>query len=329
MTILGQDAQISAFLGAAQSGRMHHGWLLTGPEGVGKASFARAAALRLLAEAAGPHPGGVGLDVRSDHRIAALIDAGSHADFLWLAREVRDEKTGALARNISVDQVRKLGTRFALSPSHSDRRVVVIDAVDDLERGAANALLKNLEEPPAGTIFLLVSHAPGRLLPTIRSRCRVLRFGLLDGDAMTSVLRGHMPDAHHEELAALVKAGAGSPGKALGFAGLDIGGIERVLRDLAANGDPTNATRSALAQKLATKAAQPRFEAFLDCVPSFIAGAARTRQGAALADGIKLWERAQSLVAVASTQNLDPQSAVFELAGYVAALAPGASSAKA
>src|SRR3546814_10955228 len=96
----------------------------------------------------------------------------------------------------------------------SPRRVVLIDAVDDLERGGANALLKSLEEPPAGTIFLLVSHAPGRLLPTIRSRCRLLRFEPLPPEAMTSLLRDVLPPARDEEMAALSAAGRGTRGAA-------------------------------------------------------------------------------------------------------------------
>src|SRR6202012_4948803 len=106
--------------------------------------------------------------------------------------------------SISIDQVRTLQAMFATTPSLSRRRVIVIDAIDDLERPAANALLKNLEEPPAGTIFLLASHAPGRLLPTIRSRCRLLRFETLGDDAMAAIIREEIPEASVEEVAALV-----------------------------------------------------------------------------------------------------------------------------
>lgn len=171
--ILGHDEQTAAFLDAARSGRMHHAWLLAGPQGIGKAGFAQAAARWLLASAAGPAVPHNRLDVSGDHPIASLLDAGSHPDFKVLQRL---PKAGSeeLARSITVDQVRGLQPLFATTPSLSPRRVVLIDAIDDLERGAANALLKNLEEPPAGTVFLLVSHAPGRLLPTIRSRCRTL-----------------------------------------------------------------------------------------------------------------------------------------------------------
>src|SRR5262249_32770133 len=133
-----------------------------------------------------------GIEADEDHPMVKLVEAGSHPDMRLLER-LESEKTGNLARNINVDQVRGLGELFELSPAMSDWRVAVIDTVDELETSGANALLKMLEEPPPNSLFFLVSHAPGRLLPTIRSRCRRLDFGRLDDDAMTSVLAEHAP----------------------------------------------------------------------------------------------------------------------------------------
>jgi DNA polymerase-3 subunit delta' len=228
-----------------------------------------------------------------------------------------------LARSISVDQVRGLARLFSTTPSLSPWRVVVIDAIDDLERNAANALLKSLEEPPSNCLLLLVSHAPERLLPTIRSRCRVLRLSRLSADAMNAALRAALPDAEEREITDLAASGQGSPGRAITFRGLDIAGLDRAIEALAREGDPTNARRSALAQGLSSKAAQPRYEAFLARVPSFIAAAARTRSGPALADALRLYERARDLAGGAVRVSLEPQSVVFELAGLLAGLAPG------
>ena len=179
---LGNDDAHAAFAAAMHSGALHHAWLFAGPEGVGKGTFARIAALRLLAEGAAKTPLPPGFDVPADNYTRSLIAAGSHPDYRELARAPKDaDKPGQdLARSIPIAQVRSLQPLFAVTPSMSSRRVIVIDAIDDLERAGANALLKNLEEPPQGTIFLLISHAPGRLLPTIRSRCRLLRFESLD-----------------------------------------------------------------------------------------------------------------------------------------------------
>ncbi|WP_157217220.1 DNA polymerase III subunit delta' [Flavisphingomonas formosensis] len=321
MSIIGQHIATEAFCDALQSGRIHHAWLLAGPRGIGKARFAEAAARRLLAEAAGPPVALPGLDTPEDHPTARLIAAGSHPDFRRLERAFR-EKTNDHARNITVDQVRSLQTLFATTPSFSDRRAVIIDAADDMERGAANALLKNLEEPPAGTVFFLVSHAPGRLLPTIRSRCRVLRFGLLDDAGLEKVLRAEIPDASGPEIAALVRAGEGSPGRAMRFAGLDIASLDQAIADLIREGDPGNGRSSALARALATKAAQPRYEAFLERVPGHIADVAKRTSGTALAHAIRTWEEARALAGGAVPLSLDPQATVFTLAGLLASLAP-------
>lgn len=314
---IGQEAQVQAFLAANAGTRMHHGWILAGPKGLGKASFARAAATRLLAEAAGPPPGGEGLFVPEKHQVRSLVEAGTHPDFMSLTRLER-ETTGELARNISVDQIRSLQRLFSNSPSLSSRRVIIIDAADDLERGAANALLKNLEEPPAGTLFLLVSHAPGRLLPTIRSRCRMLRFSPLDDRQMGAVLRAQLPDADAQEIAALVKAGEGSPGRALSFAGLDLAGIEETLAEIAREGDPDNARRLALSRALSLKAARPRYEAFLERAPAFIAARTRMAGGHGLPVKIKAWEDARQLAGSAIPLSLDPATVVFEMCGLVA-----------
>jgi len=319
--LYGHDEAIAAFREGLDGGRLHHAWLISGPEGIGKALFAQKAALRVLAEGQGP-VGLAGLDVPDDHPAAHLAAAGSHPDLMRLERLPRENGAGELARGISVDQVRSLQRLFGTTASMSPWRVVIIDSIDDLERAAANALLKNLEEPPPLSLFLLVSHAAERLLPTIRSRCRQLRLALLDDDAMTSALRFAVPDADEAEIAELRAAGQGAPGKAIAFRGLDIAGLDRAMEELARQGDPSNARRSALAQGLAPKAAQPRYEAFLARAPSLIAAKAKERKGAALAEALRLWERAQSLASSAIHLSLEPQSVVFELAGMLASLAP-------
>ena len=324
--LFGHDAGVAAFRAGMASGRLHHAWLISGPEGVGKALFAEKAALRVLAEGAGPVVERSGLDVPDEHPIAKLFTAGSHPDLMRLERLPRDSG-GDLARNINVDQVRGLQRLFVTTASFSPWRVVIIDAIDDMERSAANALLKNLEEPPANSLFLLVSHAPERLLPTIRSRCRQLRLSYLDDEAMTSALEAALPDADNDEIVALRQAGQGSPGRAIAFRGLQIDALDKAMRTIAEQGDPTNARRSELAQSLSLKAAQPRYEAFLARAPSLIAEKAKERRGAPLADALRLWESATGLAGSASRLSLDQQSVVFELAGMLAALAPKESSA--
>jgi DNA polymerase-3 subunit delta' len=318
VSLIGHRDEVATFREAVLSDRLHHAWLLTGPEGVGKATFARAAALWMLALAAGPEPRGEGLDVDPAHRVAHLFSAGSHPDFKLLARLPKD-RSEELARSISIDQVRTLQPLFATSPSFSSRRVVVIDAVDDLERSGANALLKNLEEPPSGTIFLLVSHAPGRLLPTIRSRCRMLRFSGLDDTASAQVLRSALPESDAGEITALTAIAAGAPGQAIRFAGLDIAGLDRAIDRIAREGDATGLQRLALAKQLSGKAAQARYEAFLERAPGRIADEAR--KGGDIETKVALWTQARGIADGAVRLSMDQQTTVFEMAGLLAKLA--------
>lgn len=341
--VFGHDKAILSFREGLDSGRLHHAWLISGPAGVGKGTFARAAARRALAQAAGPSPELPGLEVEQDHPTSRLLSSGSHPDFRLLEREVwagkppndyimpKADRSGSeeLARGIRIKQVRMLSPFLSVRPTMSARRAILIDSADDLEPQAANALLKMLEEPAAGTIFLLVSHAPERLLPTIRSRCRQLRLSYLGSDAMTSALQAALPDADGREISALRAAGQGSPGCAIAFRGLQVDVLDQAMRTIAEKGDPTNARRSELAQSLSLKAAQPRYEAFLARAPSLIAEKAKQRRGAALAEALRLWENATGLAASATRHSLDQQSVVFELAGMLAALAPAQSSAAA
>lgn len=328
MHLIGHAAATAEWTAAIAGGHLHHAWLLAGPEGVGKATFARAAALRLLAEAEGGSTLRPGLSVPDDHRAARLFAAGTHPDYRELRRLPKDaDKPDELARSIPIAQVRELIGRLANKPALSARRAIVIDAVDDLERpGASNALLKSLEEPPAGTVFLLVSHAPGKLLPTIRSRCRLLRFARLSDMDVGAVLDQTLPEAEPAERAALIRASEGAPGRGMHYAGLDVAALDRALAAIAETGDRDNGERLTLGRALGGKAAQARYELFLDRAPAVIALAARHRTGEALRTALDAHAAARDLAGAAMGLSLDPAATVFEMAGLVARLAsrPGA-----
>jgi DNA polymerase III subunit delta' len=315
--IIGQDRAIEQFATAWASRKLHHAWLLAGPKGVGKASFAHAAARRVLAEAAGPPFDLPGIETEDDHPIVKLVEAGSHPDMRWLERLV-NEKTGNLARNISVDQVRDLGEFMSMTAALSAWRVAVIDAVDDLEASGANALLKILEEPPANTLFFLVSQAPGRLLPTIRSRCRRLDFQKLDDAAMTSILEAYAPDVSAAERQRIVSMSFGSAGRALAFAELELAKLEDAALAILRQGDPTNARRSDLASELGKKGAAERYAAFLELAPSLIAREARTLEGAPRERALDAYAKARELAVIAPRVSLDPAATVFQLGGILA-----------
>lgn len=318
--ISGQDKAVEQFRAAWDSRALHHAWLLAGPRGVGKAHFAGDAAVRLLSEAAGPPVDLPAIETPEEHPIAKLIAAGSHPDLRWLER-LENEKTGNLARNITVAQVRELGEFLALTPALSSWRVVVIDSVDDLEKSAANALLKMLEEPPPNTVFLLVNHAPGRLLPTIRSRCRRLEFHALSDDAMASVLEVQLPEINGAERQRLIPLAGGSVGRALAFASLELASLETDALAILREGDPDNNRRSNLAGQLARKTAADRYSAFLEMLPSLIAREARGLGPPQRERAIDAYEKVRELTAIAPRLSLDPAATVFQLGGILALVA--------
>ena len=199
---VGHDEQEQALLDALRGGRMHHAWLITGAKGLGKATLAyRFARIALGAKRTGPRP----LDVDPEDQVARRVAALSHPDLFVLRRGLNDR--GKPRREIAVDDARDMGGFFALAPSEGGIRVAIIDAVDDLNRNAANAILKTLEEPPARSVLLLVCHAPGAILPTIRSRCRRLALRALSDDQVQRAL-----GAEDDAVVALAK---GRPGRAI------------------------------------------------------------------------------------------------------------------
>lgn len=215
--VIGQDGAVSQFTDAATGGRLHHAWMLAGPRGVGKATLAWAIARWLLSGAAGPFEAA---DDGVARRVAALSEPRLH-----LVRRPWDDKAGRLSALITVDEIRRLLSFFRLSAAEGGRRVAIIDAADDLNPNAANALLKLLEEPPADAVILIVAHQPARLLPTIRSRCRSLRLSPLAPARMTDILTGLGVD---DDAAALAALSDGSVGEALRLAGQ--GGLDRYGR---------------------------------------------------------------------------------------------------
>jgi len=318
--IIGQDRAVEQFASAWASRKLHHAWLLAGPKGVGKASFAHAAARRVLADAAGPPSTLPALETADDHPMVRLVEAGSHPDMRWLKR-LPKEKGEGLARDITIHQVRDLGEFMGMTAALSPWRVAVIDSMDELNKEASNALLKMLEEPPANTLFFLVSHAPGRLLPTIRSRCRRFDFHKLEHDAMASILATHAPELSEAERDQVIAMSFGSAGRALAFADLGLAKLEEAALTILRQGDPTNARRSELASELGKKGSAERYAAFLDLAPSLIAREARTLQGTSRERALDAYAKARELATVAPRLSLDPAATVFQIGGILHSVA--------
>ncbi len=265
-TLVGHQAAEQAVLDAWNSGKMHHAWLLTGPKGVGKATLAYGMARFLFANPSpelGPREN---LQVENDHPAARLVTALSHPD-LFLLRRPWDEKTKRHKANIPVDEVRKVGGFFSTHASQGGWRIVIVDSADEMNAAAANALLKVLEEPPQKAILILISHSPGRLLPTIRSRCRKLTLGPLGTDDIAAVLASNGHELSAQDAASVAALAEGSAGEALALAA---GGglalyreIETILGALPA---PNVKALHALADKVAKRGSDDIWRAAQDMI---------------------------------------------------------------
>lgn len=219
---------------AAHAGRMHHAWLIAGPTGIGKATLAYRFARWLLAGGSGARASDT-LALPPTHPTFRRVAAAAHADLLTVER-MWDDKRKRLRTQIAVDDVRKVASFMALTPAEGGWRVAIVDGAEDMNQNSANALLKILEEPPRRAILLLITDAPGRLLPTIRSRCRRLTLDPLSDTDMAQALATYLPDAPEDERLRLATLAEGSPGRALLLAeeeGLKIAAlVDTVLADL-------------------------------------------------------------------------------------------------
>jgi len=287
---------------------MHHAWILSGRRGVGKASFAQAAARELVGGSPMEH----------------------HPDIIVLTHPPKDEKEAAkrdegkpyeTKRNIPIDEVRAMQRRLTTRPTLGDRRVVIVDPADDLETSASNALLKSLEEPPRGTFFLLVSHRIGRLLPTIRSRCRVLRFPAVPDEAIDAVLRREAPNADAATRAAAIAASAGSPGAALEFVDLGLGELHALMQELVRRGDPDFALRGNLAEAIGARPDRQRQMAAIELARAAVTEAMRGVELPAIPALAQAHSQLSRLAGEFPTYNYDAGLLVMEIGSLLAALA--------
>ena len=213
---------------AMRTGRLHHAWLITGPSGIGKATLAYRFARRLLAGL----PEGTSLALDPASPVFRRVAAGSHADLLTVEREW-DPKRKRMRGEIVIEDVRRVADFLRRTPAEGGWRVVVVDGAETLNRNAENALLKVLEEPPARAILLLSCDAPGRLLPTIRSRCRRLPLSPLSEAEVAHLLEDYLPEADAAQRQRLAALSEGSPGRALQLAEGGVGTADLVRQVLA------------------------------------------------------------------------------------------------
>ena len=272
--LIGHDAAEAEVLGALHSGRFHSGWLVTGPRGVGKATLAYRMAAHLIAEPGGGMFGPPdSLALPEDDHDLGQVRAGSHPR-LRVLRRGPNERGDRISQEIRAADVRTLKSFFHLSAPDGGRRVVIVDSADEMNPTAANAILKELEEPPPRTTLILVSHQPWRLLPTIRSRCRTLRLAPLAPEDLTAALA--LQDLTVEQPEALAVLAGGSVGAAIAM--LSGGGLQLYEEIVRLLGDLPRLDRPralALAQAATGRAGETRFRLTLDLLDLFLARAAQ------------------------------------------------------
>ncbi|MGH1420466.1 MAG: DNA polymerase III subunit delta' [Hyphomonas sp.] len=205
--LIGHDALEAEFLSAVNSGKLHHGWMIEGPSGIGKLLMAKRFAMYLLgARGSGDNP----LDASVDDDVISKVISGGHPDIRIIERQLNDK--GKLKQDINVSQIRELTHFFELKPGLGGWRVGIIDSLDEMNRNAENALLKTLEEPSHNCALFLINHGTETVLPTIRSRCRVMRAKPLSDDDTVAVLNRHGAPAQAADVA------DGRPGRGIALA---------------------------------------------------------------------------------------------------------------
>ena len=312
--LLGQDLALARAARALRAGRPPSAWLITGPPGVGKATLAYRIARYLLAYGAtaeGPED----LSVAEDNPATRQIAAQAHPGLLVLKRAI-NPKTGKLMTVVSVDEIRRLANFFGMTSGAGGWRVAIVDTADDINDNAANALLKMLEEPPVNAMLLLLSNTPGRLLPTIRSRCQRLDLRPLDDATMEFGLKPHLPDETAAERAALARLSGGSIGAALTLATGDGGVLAKEADKLIDHArDPDLLALLTLGEKLYRT--QDGLELFGEFLTSSLADRIRARAHTG-APGLERWvavlNRLEHSFARAAGLHLEPRQTVLSAA---------------
>lgn len=342
--LIGHDGTQRMLAERVATNRLHHGWLMTGPEGIGKATLAYAFARHLLAKPAERDAAAQALAVTETSVAHRQVTALSHPDLLLLRRPW-DPKTKRHAASIPIDEVRRLRMFLGHTAEGAAFRVVLVDSADDLAPAAANALLKSLEEPPPRTVFMLLSSEPGRLLPTIRSRCRLLALAPLVpddlkaavGQAITASDNGQPPAP--SEWPGLIELSQGSVRRALSVS--STGGLKIYERVLAAVSGLPNIDWSAihtLSDELAGAAAEQKFEQFfgflLDLIGRLVRaeisgkgapGDLKLARGVMGGDRVAAFAAAWSEIAAAKAEamalNLDRKNLIMETIARLAVAA--------
>lgn len=315
--LVGHVAAAEALHEAYRSGRMHHAFLITGPKGIGKATLAFRFARFALSypEPTDAPPAASGLLPSSD-RIAAQVATGAHPNLLHLRRPY-DDKAKKIKTQLTVDEIRRTVSFFGNAAGAAGYRIAIVDAADDMNASAANALLKMLEEPPKRSLFLVLSHAPGRLLPTIRSRCRRLNLEPLSAGELDETLKRlglAVDEGDKPALAALAEGSVRRAIECIEREGLALYGLFRSLVDGFPN--PNRVALYRFADAVAGRKGADNFDLCVDLARDYLSSELHLSKRAPLERLNALaaaWENLNRIASETDGLNLDRRQAVVSL----------------
>ena len=343
--LIGHSAAEATLAHAFESDRLAHSWLITGPRGIGKATlafrfarfvFAGGGAQGDLMAMAGASTGGDGLYIDPNDPVFHRVAAAGHADLITIERRADPKKKSDQIRaSIVVDDARELRDFLALTPAEGGWRIAIIDAVDEMNVNAANAVLKLVEEPPSKALILLVCHVPGRVPATLRSRCRRLTLGPLDDDAVADLLTTALPDLTTDQNRRLARLSEGSPGRA--FALAELGGADlydEIMRMVASAPGIDPRALHGFADRMARRGADAAFATSMSLLAGWFARlvtagargelpdsgtegeqetARRFLKARNLEQWVELWEKITDLAARADRVNLDRKQVILSV----------------
>jgi len=326
--LIGHQAAEVELLEAYRSGRLAHAWLIGGPEGVGKATLAWRFARFILANP-DPRARAVvearGLDVDADLPAARLVAAMAHPD-LGLLRRNWDAKARKLRTKIIVDDVREAIGVFQKFSSMGGWRICIVDCAEDLNANSANALLKMIEEPPPRSLFLIVAHRPGQVLPTIRSRCRKLTLAPLAPLEIADAVRALGPpwsEIPEAEIQAAASHARGSVREALKRLDPDASAVRALIdQAIAQLPDADFGAIHKLAEAVAGRSEGDAFDALMNALYDWLAQRLRTLSPGAGPEAIgDLWDRIRAATRETEALNLDKKLHVLSIFSEISAAA--------
>ena len=317
--LIGHDESINKLTQAYKSERMHHAWLLSGPRGIGKASLAFCFAKHILS-----HPDQASApETYSANDITEKVDRqiaqGGHPELLHLTRPW-DAKTKKFKTQLSVEEVRRTQSFYGMTAGAGGWRITIVDSADDMNANAANALLKILEEPPKRSVFFVLTHAAGGLLPTIRSRCQLLPMKPLSDESVIGVMNQLKIQVSDADKQSACRLSDGSVRRAILLIQSDVmkdyASFEKLMNTQSLGTGAEWSVVHKIADSISRKGREQEYELFLDLLMGWVGQQARTNPKATLTQlsrWAEVWEKTSQSVSLAQEFNLDKKQLILSL----------------